>query len=133
MHICAYEYREVEMERLTEIFKLLSDETRLRVVMLLAREEVCVCEMSGVLGIPQPKVSKALSKLRDLGLVNDERKEKYVYYSIKPESKVLLGIAKDILDNIGDYPQFELDGKNLRFKERYSNSCCVVSDEEMIS
>ncbi len=121
------------MERLTEIFKLLSDETRLRVVMLLAREETCVCEMSGVLGIPQPKVSKALSKLRDLGLVNDERKEKYVYYSIKPESKVLLGIAKDILDNIGDYPQLALDGKNLRFKERYSNSCCVISDEEMIS
>ncbi|ETA79937.1 ArsR/SmtB family transcription factor [Youngiibacter fragilis] len=121
------------MERLTEIFKLLSDETRLRVVMLLAREETCVCEIVGVLGIPQPKVSKALSKLRDLGLVNDERKEKYVYYSIKPESKVLLGIAKDILENIGDYPQLELDGKNLKYKERYSNSCCVVSDEEMIS
>jgi Predicted transcriptional regulators len=64
------------MNKLINIFKILSDETRLRIIILLAQEELCVCQISGVLNVSQPKVSKSLSRLRDLNLVIDERKEK---------------------------------------------------------
>ena len=74
------------MRETLEFFKLLSDETRFRVIMLLLEKELAVCELVGILDLPQPKVSKALAKLRDLGLVLDERKEKYMYYSLNPET-----------------------------------------------
>ena len=48
------------MNRLTNIFKLMSDETRLRIIMLLNRETLCVCEISGILNIPQPRISQNL-------------------------------------------------------------------------
>jgi len=63
------------MNQLINIFKILSDETRLRIIMLLAQEDLCVCEMTGVLDVSQPKVSKCLSKLRDMNLVIDDRRE----------------------------------------------------------
>ena len=78
------------MNQLTNIFKILSDETRLRILLLLYNEELCVCELSGILNVPQPKISKNLSKLRDMNLVTDIRKEKFVFYSLKTENKILL-------------------------------------------
>ena len=53
------------MNQLTSIFKLLSDETRLRMMVLLFQQDLCVCEISGILEVPQSRVSKNLSKLRD--------------------------------------------------------------------
>ncbi|NCC79781.1 MAG: ArsR family transcriptional regulator, partial [Clostridia bacterium] len=50
------------MNDLLNIFKTLSDETRLRIVMLLHHDELCVCEMSGILDVSQPTISKGLSK-----------------------------------------------------------------------
>jgi ArsR family transcriptional regulator len=53
------------MEQSIKIFKILSDETRLRAVMLLAQQELCVCQLSGIMDVSQPKVSQILAKLRD--------------------------------------------------------------------
>ena len=82
------------MRETLEFFKLLSDETRFRVIMLLMEQELAVCELVGILDLPQPKVSKALGKLRDLGLVLDERKEKYMYYSLNSEKERSIKILK---------------------------------------
>lgn len=66
-----------------EFFNLLSDETRLRCLLLLQKEkELCVCELSFVLGSIQPKVSRHLSLLRTSGLVLDERRGQWVYYRL---------------------------------------------------
>ena len=70
------------MNNLTNIFKLLSDESRLRIIMMLFHQDLCVCQLTGILNISQPTVSKNLSKLRDLSLVIDTRKEKFVFYSL---------------------------------------------------
>ncbi|HML25316.1 MAG TPA: metalloregulator ArsR/SmtB family transcription factor [Methanomethylovorans sp.] len=56
-----------------DFFKVLSDETRLRILMLLDRRELCVCEICQILGLPQPKVSRHLAKMRDLDLVRDKK------------------------------------------------------------
>lgn len=114
------------MNQLTNIFKILSDETRLRIIILLFQEELCVCELSGILDLQQPKISKNLSKLRDLNLVTDERKEKFVFYSLKNENKILINILKNIFEGFDSYPKLVEDRNRLSDKEKYLNQCCVM-------
>ena len=113
------------MNELVGIYKLLSDETRLRVIMLLQQEELCVCEICGVLDVSQPKVSKCLSKLRDLNLVEDTRKEKFVFYSLKKTHKVLNSNLNSILNSIDDFKIFALDQQRLIKKETYLDACSI--------
>lgn len=66
-----------------ELFSLLSDVTRLRCLMLLQKQgELCVCEISQIMGSIQPKVSRHLALMRQSGLVLDERRGQWVYYSL---------------------------------------------------
>jgi ArsR family transcriptional regulator len=70
------------MEELTEIFKALSDGTRLRIVKLLEKGELCVCDIVAALDMVQPKVSFHLSTLKETGLIKDRRHGKWIYYSL---------------------------------------------------
>ncbi|WP_058485385.1 ArsR/SmtB family transcription factor [Defluviitalea phaphyphila] len=113
------------MNNLTDFFKIMSDETRLRIVILLAQEELCVCEICGILELSQPKVSKHLAKLRDKGFVKDKRKEQYIFYSLEIKNKIFKNLIKDIIDNIQEYPQLKLDSDRLVDKEKYINLCNI--------
>ncbi|HEB95513.1 MAG TPA: metalloregulator ArsR/SmtB family transcription factor [Sedimenticola thiotaurini] len=67
------------------LFKALSDPTRLRcLVLLTATPELCVCEFTEALGIPQPKVSHHLAILRRAALVTDRKQGLWIHYSINP-------------------------------------------------
>lgn len=113
------------MNQLINIFKLLSDETRLRILMLLLEEELCVCQITGILDITQPTASKILSKLRDMNLVTDLRKEKYVYYKLKQNNPVLLRILQDISNQIGTYPKLLSDRDRLTLKDQLLKQCSI--------
>jgi len=66
--------------------RALSDETRLRILVLLQSEsELCVCELTRVLQMVQPKISRHLAILRDQGILLDRRQGHWVYYRINPE------------------------------------------------
>jgi len=68
------------------LFKCLADETRLRLTLLIAREEeLCVCELTAALGESQPKVSRHLAQLRSCGLLADRRQGQWVYYRLHPQ------------------------------------------------
>lgn len=91
-----------------EFFTLLSDETRLRCLLLLQREkELCVCELSHVLGSIQPKISRHLSLLRKSGLVLDERRGQWVYYRLNAKlqtwMKQVIAITLEDLKNTEPY------------------------------
>jgi ubiquinone/menaquinone biosynthesis C-methylase UbiE/DNA-binding MarR family transcriptional regulator len=60
--------------------RLLSDSTRLRLLLLLDREELSVAELSAITQLAQPRVSTHLAKLKDAGLVIDRRQGVFVYY-----------------------------------------------------
>jgi len=69
-----------------QFFKCLSDESRLRCMMLLHREgKLCVCELTHALDLSQPKISRHLAQLRHCGLLTDKRKGQWVYYQINRE------------------------------------------------
>jgi len=113
------------MQNLSNIYKLLSNETRLRIVLLLHQEELCVCEFTGILNVSQPKISKSLAKLRDMDLVDDTRREKFVFYKLKEDHTVLRKTLDVILDNIDDYPIFKDDQQRLSSKKAYLCSCSI--------
>lgn len=74
------------MKTPAELFSLLSDDTRLRCLVLLQKGgELCVCEISEAIGTSQPKISRHLALLRTSGLVLDERRGQWVYYSLNPD------------------------------------------------
>lgn len=75
----------VQLEKdLVQIFKLLSDETRLRVLLYLAREgELHVTALCDKLGQSQPAVSHHLALLRVAGLIEARRDGKHNYYSVR--------------------------------------------------
>ncbi len=67
-----------------DLFRILGDETRLRCLALLAgQRELCVCELTHVLGVSQPKISRHLAALRESGLVSDRRLGIWVYYRLR--------------------------------------------------
>lgn len=66
-----------------QLFKILCDETRLAVVLLLREAgELCVCDICTATAQPQPKVSRHMAILRDAGLVIDRREGKWIYYRL---------------------------------------------------
>lgn len=68
-----------------QLFKMLSDETRLSLVLLLREKgELCVCELTSILREAQPKVSRHLALLRDSGLLLDRRDGKWIHYRLSP-------------------------------------------------
>ena len=111
------------MNKLTDFFKVLSDETRLRILILLYHKKLCVCEMCGITGEPQPKISKPLAKLRDMGLVKDERQEQFIFYDLNLKEQVYKAILEKIVDNINDYPELKSDIEKCKDAEKYLEAC----------
>lgn len=111
------------MDRLLNTFKVLSDETRIRILVLLHHKKLCVCELCGVLGESQPKISKHLAKLRDMGFIKDERQNQFIFYYLNRDSKVLNNILKDIIENAEDYPELSKDLEQLQNAEEYLEKC----------
>ncbi|NTS76451.1 metalloregulator ArsR/SmtB family transcription factor [Catenovulum sp. SM1970] len=73
------------MDASIKLFKALNDETRLQIVLLLtAKAELCVCELTSALQLSQPMVSRHLSILRDNVLAH-ERKGQWVYYRLSDD------------------------------------------------
>ena len=73
------------MRPLSIAFRALGDETRLRIVALLAHGELCVCHLERALGISQPNASRHLGLLRAAGLVDARREGTWVYYSLSKQ------------------------------------------------
>lgn len=70
------------LKDLARTFKGLADETRLRILNLLLRGELCVCDIQRVLGASQPNVSRHLTYLKNAGLVLDRREGTRIYYRL---------------------------------------------------
>ena len=67
------------------LFKTLSDETRLSIVMLLREAgELCVCDICVATSESQPKISRHMAILREADLVLDRREGKWIHYRLSP-------------------------------------------------
>jgi len=71
-----------DVRPVSRLFKALGDETRLKIVALLAHGELCVCHVQDALALSQPAVSRHLSVLRAAGVVEAHRNGTWVYYRL---------------------------------------------------
>jgi len=83
-----------------DFFKCLSDPTRLDILkIILARQNVCVCEITEILQLSQPKISRHLALLRNLLILLDERKGQWVYYRLNPDLPEWASSILNVLKN----------------------------------
>ena len=121
------------MQNSAELFKALADETRLRILNLLAHGELCVCDIMSVLEIGQSKASRHLAYLRNAGLVDDRRNGAWMYYSLsRPNGATHRRINEWLAEAAGELPEAAADLKALRARQRRAAQCgrCPSSNGE---
>ena len=92
------------IRELSNVFKLLSDETRLRILAFLAQnEELHVSDLCERLGQTQPAVSHHLALLRVSGLIEPRREGKHIYYSVRTD--VFGELLLNLLSGAGEMPK----------------------------
>lgn len=89
----------VDLDKAVNVLKLLGDKTRLTIVVMLKQRECCVCEFQEVFDMSQPSISQHLRKLKDAGMVKEERRGQWIYYSLNQQSE-LYGIIEDIMEHL---------------------------------
>lgn len=88
------------MKGLENVLKACSDKNRIRILKLLEKKRLCVCEIAFVLGITQPSVSRHLKKLKKAGLIETEQDSFWTNYILKSKnkySKSVLSLMKNWL------------------------------------
>lgn len=95
---------------LIKTYQCFADKTRLRILNLLVEGPLCVCHLTELLGVAQPKVSRHLKGLRDAGLVEAERCYNWTIYRL-PEtpSMILEANLKCLKEARGEEPVFQAD------------------------
>jgi ArsR family transcriptional regulator, arsenate/arsenite/antimonite-responsive transcriptional repressor len=100
--------------KLLEIYKCLCDETRLRMLHLLTKGSLCVCHFQTILDLPQVMVSKHLAYLRAKKMVESNRHEQWMIYSLPASpSPELDRQLRCLQDCVQSYPVFKKDLSRL--------------------
>lgn len=97
------------IEEMAEQFKLLGDKTRLKIVSLVSQQQMCVCHLVEILQTTQPNISQHLRKLKDAGLVVEERRGQWIYYSLSIENKPHLKEVLEYLPKVGEEEQKKIN------------------------
>lgn len=108
------------MPSILKNLRLLADPSRLRILLLLEREELSVAELQEILGMGQSRISTHLAQLKQAGLVEDRRNGKSILYRLKPSAQAngfseLLGVLRQAAAEI---PEAEQDSEALRLALR---------------
>lgn len=104
-----------------DLFTALSDRTRLRLLNLLARGEICVCYFTMILDAPQPTISRHLAYLRRAGLVATRREGKWIHYRLQvPKNASAARILHVVLEEAAHDRELQRDAAAL------GRACCAV-------
>ena len=92
------------MKTTVQYFKALADETRLRIMaLLLCSGELCVCDLTAALQLPQSTVSRHLAYLKNAGWVTDRREGVWMIYAISADNRrktILADVLKELLTEL---------------------------------
>ncbi len=104
------------MDELINLFSILSDKTRLRILLLLLNNELCVCEIFAALNMSQPRVSRQLAILKQARIIKDRRDGKWIYYRIEENeyTKHLMSIISLLPEWLSDDAEFNNDKAMLK-------------------
>ncbi len=102
------------MKKTIHIFKALSEEIRLRIVILLLDGELCVCDLMEVLTLPQSTISRHLAYLKNAGWVDGERRGVWMYYQLAQNLSPLQNDLLTTLKNMATTPEIVKDKQTLK-------------------
>lgn len=106
----------------TALFKCLADATRLRCVALLLHGELCVCDLTRALELPQPTVSRHLAQLRAGRVVADRRQGLWVYYRLHEQlPDWAMAVLKAAVQALADDP---VHGQDLARLKHIGGAVC---------
>ena len=95
--------REENIDSISNLFKVIGDPTRTRILFALDKHELCVCDICNLLNMTKSAISHQLAKLRNEGLVKFRKEGKTVYYSLNDNHvKVIFETAIEHLAHIND-------------------------------
>lgn len=107
MSICAYADTGRRNGTMTDIFKALSDETRLRILSLLLSGEMCVCEIEDCLGLTQSNASRHITALKNAGILSTSKQAQWAYYRLNEqfcsENRELMSYLTEKLKSLSTY------------------------------
>jgi len=123
------------MKDLVKVYKVLSDDSRLRVLNLLIERECCVCEVMQALDISQSKASRILSALYDVGILKLHRDGLWALYSIDWDGMdaYLRDIVKSATRAFKGNKVMVADRDQLRTAERVGPGCVKKMHSETVS
>ena len=100
----------MRVKRVRQILKSFADDTRLRIINLLDKQELSVSELCDIFRKNQPNISKHLARMRLTGIVGDRRQGLNVYYYlIRPENKTHKELLNAIITGLSDSQIFKND------------------------
>ena len=104
----------IGMVSMQTFYTALADRTRRRILNLIREQEICVCFLTEVLEISQPKISRHLAYLRNAEIVSARRDGKWMYYSInEPEDSYAAQILQGTLDWLKSQNRMQRDYERL--------------------
>lgn len=111
----------------TNLFRALADETRLRcLALLVAEDELCVCELTHALGLSQPMISRHLASLRESGIVSDRRAGQWIHYRLHNDlPKWARRVLTEAFAGIARSEPYRADQRALRGMSNRPSSRCA--------
>lgn len=94
----------IDVSPAAHLLKALADPTRLRIVTLLSRGELCVCHIQDALSLSQSNVSRHLRILRLAGIVVDRREGQWVHYRLTPRADASGRLVRSLVDALPPSP-----------------------------
>lgn len=103
------------MRDLMAVIKALADENRVRVLMALRPEELCVCQMVELLGLAPSTVSKHIAILKQARLVDSRKEGRWMFYRIADDPTVEAGEMTALVARLfAGTPQSREDAKRMK-------------------
>ena len=111
-----------DLKQIVNALKAISDEGRLRIVMLLHfKQDLCVCEIKEIIGLSQPTISSHLKQLQGAGILESSKDGLWVNYRLaKDMDENIKNIIGQIYDSIGKDRELQRDLKRISEINRHS-------------
>jgi ArsR family transcriptional regulator len=110
-----HEYNTPDVQNIADLTAALADVNRLRILnLLLQAKELCVCDIERVLEVPQARVSRHLTILRNSGWVAARRDGRWMHYRLTDDTPMKRDLASAFRKHWADTPEFTRDLERLQ-------------------
>ncbi len=92
----------MNMDEVLDIFKAISEETRLRILKLLQSGGLCVCDLVAVLKTSQPKISFHMNVLKEAGIIKDRKQGRWIHYRLDESDMFRRFLVYSVLEKLTD-------------------------------